>query len=139
MIFAANVAFGNIQHIINFVSLYFMPTILQVWIYSLLYYIHEQMMRDSRIEVSQAFINRVKHEKFRRCVRISAAITISILILGQLGAMVLCFFNLIRNSDLYITITATSGFLILALNINTTVVYLNLSSLPYKSQECYQK
>ena len=48
--------------------------------------------------------------------------------------MVLCFFSLISETDLFIAVNSTSGFVILALNVNAFAVYFKLNGLPYKSR-----
>ena len=119
--------FTSLENVYGVVSFYFLPTILMVLCYVLLYYQLEIMMTVSRIESSQNYVGRLQSKYVAECVRITMLTLIYVFVALQLLLMVLCFFELISMKAFFIEIIVFTAVIILGLNINQLVVYFKLS------------
>ena len=129
--------FTSLENVYGVVSFYFLPTILMLLCYVLLYYQLEIMMTVSRIESSQNYVGRLKSKYVAECIRITMLTLIYVFVALQLLLMVLCFFELISMKTFFIEIIVFTAVIVLGLNINQLVVYFKLSGLPYKSKQHY--
>ncbi len=84
--------FTSLENVYGVVSFYFLPTILMVLCYVLLYYQLEIMMTVSRIESSQNYVGRLQSKYVAECIRITMLTLIYVFVALQLILMVLCFF-----------------------------------------------
>ena len=98
--------------------LYFLPTILMVLAYVLLYQQLEQLMTQSRIPTSESYRDRERKDKLAKYGRIAANIVISIFLIIYLVLMVICLFNLISIGIFYATLCSSFVIIIISMNIN---------------------
>lgn len=111
--------FNSKANTLGVVAFYFLPLILMVFCYVLLYYQLELMMTVSRIESSQNYVRRFnKSHKLKVCMRIIILGLIALFIGVQLLLMVLVFFEIVTFRAFFIELIVFIGLIVLGLNIN---------------------
>lgn len=123
----------------SIVVLYFLPTILMVLAYVLLYQQLELLMTESRIPTSGSYRNKEKKEKLAKCGRIAANIVISLFLITELVLMFISLLSFISIRAFYETLYISFIVVIISMNLNMTIVYFKLVGSPYKSTEHYEK
>lgn len=119
-------------------SFYFLPTILMVLSYVLLYQHLELMMTSSRIASSNSFRNRFHNAKIAIYARIAIISFIALFVGVQVLLMLLCFFEAISIEAFYLEIISFTGIIVVGVNVYLVFVYCKLVGSPYKDRKSYK-
>ena len=98
-------------------SFYFLPTILMVLSYVLLYQHLELMMTSSRIASSNSFRYRLHNAKIAIYARVAIISFIALFVGVQVLLMLLCFFEAISLEAFYLEIIIFTGIIVVGVNV----------------------
>ena len=118
-------------------ALYFVPSILLIIMYVLLYHQLEMLMTNSRVPTGQDFRTSKKTEKIAKWVRIGITSFIITYVVVQIIMIALTWLTLVSNKLVYIELSSSLILIIIALNLNQTFVYFKQTGRIYKNHLCY--
>ena len=121
------------------IVLYFLPTILMVLCYVLIYNQGEKLMIKSRISTSDNYIRpNLQSEKLTKCINIVYYSVLGMFIIVQGLMMFLAIFKWIELTAFFIEITGFTIGIILIVNGYLIFQYCKLAGAPYKNQKFYR-
>ena len=129
---------GSKSVTLGVLSFYFLPTILMVLSYVLLYQHLELMMTSSRIASSNQYRFRLQNGKIAIYARVAVISCIALFVGVQVLLMLLCFFGAITIEAFYLEIIIFTGVIVVSVNVYQVFVYCKLVGSPYKDQKSYK-
>ena len=121
------------------VALVFLPTILMVISYSLMYYQLEKQMKLSRIQSGQTFMRRFKKDNVELVKRVVLFSTVGIVTLIDAGYLVAASYAKVSFWNFQLELSISTLVLVVVLNTGQLVTYCSLTGSPYKPYEDYRK
>jgi len=124
---------------VGVIALYFLPTILLVLCYVLLYHQLEMLMVKSRIASSDNYrtFGNLNSEKLASCMRYSYYSLIGVFVFLQVILLLLSLFDVINLNAFFGEITGFTVTLILGVNFYLIFIYCKNTGTPYKSRKSY--
>jgi len=115
------------------IALVFLPTILMILSYSLLYLQLEKQMKLSRIQSGQMFMRRFKPDKVEKVREIVVFTAVACYIVSQVIILILAALDKVQLDTFQVELVICSAVFMIVVNVSQIVIYFNLTGSPYKS------
>lgn len=122
---------------IGVLLLYFIPTILMVFAYILIYHQCETLMVMSKIQLSEN-IHPNMNKRTEQYFKLTYNIVLATFTLFQIGFVVLSLFSIINLRGFFIELTTFSSVVIVSCNFYLCFTYCKNTGSPYKNRKYYE-